>query len=321
MRIQPDLLARAVLDEFRRCRMGADMFDAIDAHYFYPDGVAAARVANELRLPLVISARGSDINRVGEIRFARQRMLSAAKRAQALVAVSADLAKKMTEYGMPKDRVHVLRNGVDTKLFAPHPRAAARRKLGLCMDGSLVIGVGNCVPLKGFDLLIRAASPLQGVRLLIVGEGPLRDDLASLAEALMPGRIEFRPNMRQEELRYAYASADVLGLPSLSEGWPNVILEAIACGTPVVASSVGGVPEILSNDAPARLIPDRSVESWTDALRKILANPIAPAEVRQYAIRFGWDEIVKRQCGLYESVVAAHQGTIAIADDYRLSRC
>jgi glycosyltransferase involved in cell wall biosynthesis len=291
--------------------MGADMFDAIDAHYFYPDGVAAARVANELGLPLIISARGSDINLIGEIAFARQRMVSAANRAKALISVSGALAKRMIDIGMPRDRIQVLRNGVDTKLFAPYPRAAARRKLGLRENGYLVVGVGNCVAEKGFDLLIRAVADLPRVKLLIVGEGPLRDDLASLARSLLPERVEFRSNMPQDELRYAYAAGDVLGLPSIREGWPNVILEAIACGTPVVASAVGGVPEILAKDAPGRLLGDRSREEWTNALHGVLENPIPPEKVRQYAFQFMWDEVVTRQCALYENVVWADSASLA----------
>jgi glycosyltransferase involved in cell wall biosynthesis len=149
MRIQPDSLARALLEELRRSGMEATGFDAIDAHYFYPDGVAAARVAEELGLPLVISARGSDINLIGDIPFARQRMLRAAHRAQALIAVSGALARRMTELGMPAERVHVLRNGVDTEMFAPFSRAEARSRLGLRDGVPWVLGVGNLSRRRG----------------------------------------------------------------------------------------------------------------------------------------------------------------------------
>jgi len=301
MRIQPDLLARALLEELRREDV-ASKFDVIDAHYFYPDGVAAARIANALGLPFVITARGSDINLIGDVPFARERMVGAASRAQALIAVSAALARKMTSIGMPAERIHVLRNGIDAQLFTPFPRAEARKRLGLPNDCRWIAGVGNLVPEKGFELLIRVVAMLDNARLLIVGEGPLRGELESLARALAPGRVEFRPNMPQSELRYAYSAADVLALASLREGWPNVILEAIACGTPVVAAAVGGVPEILGGEAPARLVYGRDAIQWRDALRSLLDASLPPDVIRRYADRFAWDEVVETQCTLYERI-------------------
>jgi glycosyltransferase involved in cell wall biosynthesis len=310
MRIQPDSLARTLLKELQRNRLDRDRFDLIDAHYFYPDGVAAARVAQELRLPLVISARGSDINLIGEIPFARQRMSLAAQSAKALISVSAALASKMKDLGMPADRIHVLRNGVDTDLFCPFSRLDARRRLRLDEGGQWVLGVGNLVPEKGFDILINALEDLPRVRLLLVGDGPLRKTLRSLAAKTAPGRVEFRDNMAQSELRFAYAACDVLGLPSLREGWPNVVLEAIACGTPVVASAVGGIPEMLQSGEPAIVIGDRRTHAWASALRVFLETSLEPETVRQYALRFGWDEVVAQQCDLYEDVVAASAATV-----------
>ena len=310
MRIQPDLLARALIDPLRRMRANGNHFDVIDAHYFYPDGVAAARIADEFGLPLVISARGSDINLIGRIAFARERMLQAAERAQALIAVSGNLAKKMVELGMPEQRTHVLRNGVDTEAFKPFSSSAARTRLGLPSSGSLVLGVGNLVPEKGFSLLIEAIAGLGDVRLLLIGEGPLRGELTSLGKSLAPSRVVLRPNMPQEELRYAYAAADVLALPSLREGWPNVVLEALACGTPIVASAVGGLPEILSDGAPGRLVVERSVHAWRHALRDVLDASIPAERAHMFARKFDWDDVVAQQVLLYERVArGARQST------------
>jgi glycosyltransferase involved in cell wall biosynthesis len=305
MRLQPGSLARALLDELRHGRLDTSRFDVVDAHYFYPDGVAAARVAQVLRLPLVISARGSDINLIGDIAFARERMLRAANQAQALIAVSGALARSMRALGMPGEPIHVLRNGVDVEMFAPVDRADARRRLGIAREGRWVLGAGNQVPEKAFDVLIHAIAMIAGARLLLVGEGPERHALASLAARVAPGRVEFRDNMPQAELRYAYSACDVLGLPSLREGWPNVVLEAIACGTPVVAARVGGIPEILHDDAPARIVNERTPEAWAAALSAILDLRRDIETVRRYAFRFGWDEVVRAQCALYEAVAAA----------------
>lgn len=301
--MQPALVARAVLTSLAKLGLDDRSFDAVDAHYFYPDGVAGARVAQALGLPLVVSARGSDINLIGDIPFARRAMVGVAHRAQAIVAVSEALRARMIGIGMPPDRIHVLRNGVDTRMFAPAPRAEARKRLGIALDGPLVLGVGNLVAEKGFELLIATLASLPDVRALIVGDGPLRGALQRQAEASVPGRVDFRSAMPQAELRWAYAAADVLALPSLREGWPNVLLEALACGTPVVAADVGGVREIVSAEAPGRVVEGRDPGAWTRAIRSLLSSPPQADQARHYASRFGWDDVVARQCELYESVV------------------
>ena len=305
MRLQPRALARALRGEIERCGLSRDAFDVVDAHYLYPDGVAAAEVAAALRLPLVLSARGSDVNLIGDIPFARRRIVDAARRAEAVIAVSGALAARMAAIGIDERRIHVLRNGVDTAMFAPFPRADARRRLGLEEQGPLVLAVGNLVPEKGFDILLRAIAGLPDVRLVVVGEGPLRAPLRSLADRVAPRRVTFRDDVAQGELRFHYAAADLLALPSLREGWPNVVLEAIACGTPVVASAVGGVPEMLSPPAPGTIVAERSEEAWRRSLQDVLANGYAPDDVRRHALAFGWDDVVARQCALYEAVAAA----------------
>jgi len=310
MRIQPDSLARALLEDLRAHGDDARRFDVIDAHYFYPDGVAAARVAAQLGLPLVIRARGSDINLIAETPFARRRILDAARAADALIAVSQALARKMTSLGMPAERVEVLRNGVDPHVFFTVPQNEARRRLGLREDARYVVGVGNLVHEKGFDRLIRALADLPESRLLLVGDGPLRQPLEALAGQAAPGRVEFSGNMPQADLRFAYSAADVLGLPSLREGWPNVVLEALACGLPVVASNVGGVPEILVDDAPATLVESREPAAWSLALDDVMNRGYARDAVRRYALRFGWDDVVAAQCALYERVAEARLATL-----------
>jgi len=305
MRMQPRALANSLLGELRRRSLDRDAFDVVDAHYCYPDGVAAARVASALKLPLIISARGSDINRIGEIGFARRSMISAAQSSNAMIAVSRALADRMGMLGMSPEKIRVLRNGVDTDFFSPIPRLEARRLLDLDESTPLVLAVGNLVPEKGLDLLIRAMASLPAARLLIVGEGPLLAQLRALADAVAPGRVHFRGSMLQSELRIAYAAADVLGLPSLREGWPNVVLEAMACGTPVAASRVGGVPEILQPGSPGIVLADRSVEVWSKGIGTLIGSGYAQDLVRRYATRFGWDEVITEQCALYESVAGA----------------
>jgi glycosyltransferase involved in cell wall biosynthesis len=308
MRLQPGLLARAVLSDLRRSGLGRDRFDVVDAHYFYPDGVAAARVADALALPLVITARGSDINLIGQRPFARRAMVAASKRAQALIAVSAALGQRMISLGMPASSLHVLRNGVDMDVFRPVEREKARTRIGMGGAGPLVLGVGNLVHEKGFDLLVRAVAAWPQARLLLLGEGPEHERLRALGQALAPGRVELRPSVPQADLPVVYSAADVLGLPSHREGWPNVLLEAMACGTPVVAANVGGVPEMVRGAAAGMSVQDRSVDGWSTALRHVATAGATPDDVRAYAGQFQWDEVVQRQCALYEAVAQGRSG-------------
>lgn len=308
MRLQPDQLARSLLRHLRQA--AGRRYDVVDAHYFYPDGVAAVQVADALDLPLVISARGSDINLIAEDPSARARMLHAAQRAQALIAVSGALKARMEEIGMPAGRISVLRNGVDASMFAPSSRAEARQRLHIDARAALVLGVGNLVPEKGFDLLVRAVALVPGARALIIGEGRAEREIRELADALAPGRVEVRGSVPQAELRYAYAAADVLALPSVREGWPNVVLEALACGTPVVAAAVGGVPEMMQSASAGAIVSSRTPETWAAALRRQLQEPPSPQAVRAHATAFGWDEIVMRQCDLYEDIASRWRATV-----------
>jgi glycosyltransferase involved in cell wall biosynthesis len=305
MRLQPDSLASTIMGELRQRGIRAADVDVIDAHYFYPDGVAAASVAAELGRPLVISARGSDINLIGSIGFARRRMIEVAEQSCALIAVSAALARAMAAMGMPTERLHVLRNGVDMELFAPVAKRVAREWLGLDVESTWIAAVSNLVPEKGLDVLIDAVSILPAIRLLIVGSGRLGNALRRRAEEVAPGRVMWRDDMPQADLRYAYSAADVLALPSLREGWPNVLLEAIACGTPVVAADVGGVPEILGlPDAPGRRVASREARDWAAALKEMAHAAMALSRVRNYAAAFAWDDVIDRQCAIYEGAAA-----------------
>ncbi len=282
-------------------REGFD-FDVIDAHYVYPDGVAAALVARRFGRPLVLTARGSDVNVLPQFAVPRRLIGWALRRADALITVSAALAERLAALGIDRGRITVLRNGVDTALFAPMPQADARARLGWEPAPTLV-SVGNLVPEKGHDLAIDALAALPGVRLVIVGEGSER--AALMRRAARPdvaGRVRFEPSRTQQELAVVYAAADALVLASSREGWPNVLLEAMACGTPVVAMAVGGVPEIMGAGSHGIVLAKRGVVALVDALRSLLAAPPDRAAVRRYAEQFGWDETVRALAELLAAV-------------------
>jgi teichuronic acid biosynthesis glycosyltransferase TuaC len=293
---------RNALADLLRARFA---FDLIDAHYFYPDGVAAVLLGRSLGRPVVITARGTDINLISHYQLARCWIRWAAQRADGIVAVSDALRDRLIELGVLGSRVEVLPNGVDLELFAPQDRVAARRELELGADEPIVLSVSSLVRSKGVDLIIRAVAALRDSTLVIVGEGPEASALQRLTETLhLRERVRFLDPMPQQRLAMMYNAADVLVLASAREGSPNVVLEALACGTPVVAAAVGGVPEIVTPLSAGRLIEERSPTALARAIRELLADPPARADVRAHAERFGWGPTTSGQIRLFRSILS-----------------
>jgi glycosyltransferase involved in cell wall biosynthesis len=304
MTLAPYLMYEALKSHVGRILRRDFPFDLIDAHYFYPDGVAAALLGRSLRRPVVITARGTDINLISRYRMARRWIRWAAQRAAGVVAVSEALRDRLIELGVPGSRIEVLRNGVDLDLFAPRDRQAAREALGLNPGGPILTSVGWLVPRKGHDLAIRATALLPEATLLIVGEGEEDVALRRLAQALgLAGRVRFLGSIPQKRLAGVYNAADVLVLASIREGLPNVVLEALACGTPVVATAVWGTPEIVAAPVAGRLVTDRTPETLARAIRDLLADAPARAAVRAYAERFDWGPTTAGQLRLFRSIL------------------
>src|SRR6185312_8217526 len=233
----------------RRMMAGGVRFDAIDAHYAYPDGVAAIWLGQRLGLPVAVTARGTDVNLIPQYRVPRLLIRHAIRGATALIAVSAALKEVLVELGAPPDKVTVLRNGVDTALFRPPAdRDAARNALGL--TGPTLLSVGYLVERKGHHRTIEALRQLPAFTLMIAGEGPERPRLEALiAQYGLQNRVRLLGPRPHAELPALYGAADALVLASSREGWANVLLESMACGTPVVASNIWGNPEVVQEPA------------------------------------------------------------------------
>jgi teichuronic acid biosynthesis glycosyltransferase TuaC len=293
MALQPLALAAACLRAVQQLGAGGWSCDVIDAHYLYPDGVAAAELARRLDRPLVVTARGSDVNLIAQMPGPRRRILAALEQAHSVIAVSAALKRAMVQLGVPAEKIDVLRNGVDSSMFRPGPREAVRNQLGVG-DAPLVASVGNLVLEKGHDLVLAAVARLPNAHVVIVGRGPERERLARQAQQLgIHERVRFIDNMSQAELVNVYNAADLLALGSTREGWPNVVLEAMACGTPVVASDVGGVSEMV-NEAVGEVVATREVAPFAAALLRVLRQPPGRDAVRAHAERFSWDPVVSQ---------------------------
>ena len=303
MNLAPRLLYRGALRAVKSLIDNGFDFDLIDAHYFYPDGVAAVMLGERFGKPVTITARGTDINLIAQIGVPGKMIREAAGRAAGVIAVSRALEGGLAGIGVNSDRITVLRNGVDLDLFRPIDRAASRSKFAL--NAPTLLFVGNLVRLKGHDLVIRALRTLPEVDLLIVGSGPEEVRLRGLARELgVSTRVRFMGPVPHEQLAELYSAADALVLASSREGWPNVLLEAMACGTPVIASNVGGIPEIVATPEAGVLMRERSAEGIADAVRALLSHPPDRPATRRYAERFSWDATTEGQLRLFGSILA-----------------
>jgi len=309
----PWLMALAVRPAIQRLVRDGFDFDLIDAHYFYPDGVAAALLSRWFNRPLVVTARGSDVNLVGDHALPRRMMRWASRRAEASIGVSAALVERMRELGFPGDRLNMMRNGVDLTRFQMLDRAAARRTLGLRGSGPYLLTVGNLLEHKGQRLalqalrLVRQHPSMAGAELLVVGAGPDEAWLREQAKAWdLSDALHLVGPVPNEQLAPWYSAADLLVLASSREGWPNVLLESMACGTPVVATRVGGTPEIVATPEAGRLATERSPNALAQAMQDLWHDMPDRLSVRRYAELFSWDATSEQQLQLFQTLARGH---------------
>jgi glycosyltransferase involved in cell wall biosynthesis len=279
-------------------------FDAIDAHYFYPDGVAAALLAKWFGRPLVITARGSDVTQFAANFALPRRMIRwAADEAQAIVTVCAALKTQLVALGADAKRTTVLRNGVDLTGFVPVDRQAARGRLDLPDTSRVIASVGHLIPRKGHELVIEALAALPDTVLLIAGSGPEDAALKALVAKLgLVDRVRFLGQLAHDALPTVYSAADVLVLASSNEGWANVLLEAMACGTPVVATDVGGSREVVETPEAGLIVERRDAAHIARAVAALLDQRPDRAATRRYAERFSWDDTTRGQERIFASL-------------------
>lgn len=295
MSVAPLTLARAGLKCARQLIAAGDRFDLVDAHYLYPDAVAAARIARKLDLPLVVTARGTDVTLIPRHALPRRWLRAMLRRARACVVVAEALKAEVARLAPATLPIVTLRNGVDLGKFRPLPRDDARKELGWRTDRRLVLSVGHLIERKGHHHLVAALPHLPyDVDLKIVGAGEWRQRLQSQVERIgAAARVEFCGTLPHERLHVAYAAADALALLSSREGWPNVLLESMACGTPVVATRAGGTPEIVRDPAVGTLVDSTEPAAVAAAITQLLEPPRDRARVRAFAEQHSWAATVE----------------------------
>ncbi len=305
MSAAPWLLAAAMLRHLRRIRRAGFDFDLIDAYYLYPDGVAAAALARILRKPLLLTAFGSDVSQIPAYALPRRALLWAARQAPLMTVVCQALKDELVRLGVPAARMRVVLHGVDLHLFRPPAdRAALRDSLG--MAGPALISVGHLIDRKGHDIAIRAMPDLPGHTLLIVGDGPRETALRQLARDLGLGeRVRFLGHVDQARLPALMGAADVLVNCSDREGIANVLIEAMAGGTPVAATAVWGSPEAVTTPAAGVLLRERSAAALVDGVRALQAAPPDRAATRRHAETFTWERTAAEHLQAIRDTLAA----------------
>jgi len=283
-RLNPAAIARAVLPIAGEVRP-----DVVDAQFFYPDGPAAMRVAERLALPFSIKARGADISHFGHDPASKPQLLRAAAAATGLLAVSDAMRSDMATLGIDPSGIAVHYTGIDTDRFSPGDRAEARAMLGIA-DAPTILTVGALIPRKGQALVIEALTALPGVHYHLAGAGEEEARYRALATRLgVADRVHLMGPVANADLPMLYRAADVVVMPSASEGLANAWVEAIACGTPIVISDAGGAAELVTSPTAGRIVP-RDPEAIAAAISDILAAPPLPAAVAaSLAGRFNWD--------------------------------
>jgi glycosyltransferase involved in cell wall biosynthesis len=311
--LDPWIWASATTAQARRL-VGTQPGDIVlDAHFLYPDGVAAVLLGRRLGIPTVITARGSDVNVKCENPIVRRWVRWAAANCSALVTVSRALAVRLGELGIAAPVLEVLPNGVDLQKFAPRDRAVARARFGVANAARVLASVGHLLADKGHGIAIEALAEMPDTTLLIAGDGPDRRSLEVLAVRHgVSERVRFVGLVPHAELADLYSAADALVLASAREGMPNVVLESIACGTPVIATNVGGIGEVVTARAAGVLMRERSVAALREAGAELFAAPPARAETHAFAQRLGWGAVIDKQLGLYRRVLDAAPRSLAL---------
>lgn len=267
--------------------------NAILATWAYPDGFGSALVNRVLKKPLVIKVHGSDVNLSSKYLLRRKMISYAFKKAEKIIAVSNALKEKIISLGIPGEKIEVIPNGIDIELFKPMDKAECRKKLSLPLDKKIVLFVGNLEKVKGVDILVEAMKGLpEDACLVIVGEGSLTQDTKTQRhkDTRLKDRITFAGAKPHSEIPIWMNAADVFCLPSRNEGCPNVILEALACGVPIVASKVGGILELIKGEEYGILVPPQDSSALQEGIKRCLELRWDRNKLRESVLNMSWQK-------------------------------
>ena len=310
-RMHGKALSRSMSPLVRRIRREFP-FNVVFGTWAYPDMVAAARIARDAGCPFIAKVHGSDINEFAESADMREQISCALKQADRVIAVSAALGDKVCGLGVNRDSVRVQHNAVDGDRFFIRNREETRAKLGLAGTRKLLLYVGRLSKEKGVDILLNAMeSPgMEDIDVVIVGHGAESDSLLAQHGRLGLGEhVRFVGTKLPAEIPDWITASDALCLPSRREGCPNVILEALASGRPVVAARVGGVPELLT-EANGVMVEPEDPGALAKGIRDVLDRAWQPEALRQTVRYLSWGDVAKSIFAEITAIIPARRGTV-----------
>lgn len=284
--------------------------DVIFNYFLYPEGFTALQIGKMLRAPVVVEAIGSDINDISD-RISSALTRTVLRGADMVAAVSEDLRQKAVDMGAPAEKTRTVRNGCDLAVFHVRDQLSTRKSLQIVSDIEVVVYIGRLDLKKGLRELVKAASVLHSQRPLmhvyLVGAGPDRSLVENLIEAAGAASYIHLPGAcAPDDVALWMAAADVVTLPSYMEGSPNVVLEALACGRPVVATNVGGIPELLTSEC-GFLVPPRDSSALAQAMASVLDRRWDPNAISAKTSR-SWDTVAAELLEMFESLVDSRRG-------------
>jgi glycosyltransferase involved in cell wall biosynthesis len=311
--LDPFFFYRSLLGPLKRLKKDFP-FQVIDAHFAYPEGVAAALLGRRLKVPFIVTLRGN------EFVYARSALRApqirwAFRRAARVVGVSESLARIARELGAREEQIRVVPNGVDLDRFRPLDRKECRRRLGLPEKATILLSVGALVKRKGFHRVIEVLPALKAsvpdLVFVAVGSSSVEGDMsgelkAQVARLGLEDSVRFEGQRSPEELASYYPAADLFVLATWNEGWCNVFLESLACGTPVVTTDVGGNREVIKSDALGMVVPFGDPDRLQGALAEGLRKEWRREDLVRYAEERSWQRVGDRMLEIFEEVRALH---------------
>jgi glycosyltransferase involved in cell wall biosynthesis len=283
-------------------------FQAILAAWAYPDCCAVARLAGKLRVPFVALVQGSDAHQYLGMPVRRRIIVESLNTAAAVVAQSLELQRLLREAGVKPDKLRTIYNGVEQDVFKPGDRTAARAGLNLPAGDIILLYVGNLLPVKNPLLLVEAharllkQNPGRAFRLVMIGTGPLREEIQRRSRQLGTGAlVSLTGGLPPAVVARHMQAADLVCIPSDNEGLPNVLNEAFSCGRRVVATRVGGIPEVLNGDYLGRMVERRSAAALAGAIELTLAGPEEPDPIARHAAQYSWENCAGQHARLLEN--------------------